>query len=650
MEARQKRRRKNSSFLAVGLALCLLAFAGLSSAQVSEYQEAPQLQALVEAGQLPPVEERLPANPLAVPVVERIGTYGGTWNTNLLGVLDSAWIARTMSPEALVMWSPDWSQILPNVAESWEASEDATEFTFYLREGIRFSDGHPFTADSIMFWYEDVIRNEELTPVAPAWLVINDQLVEVEKVDDYTVTFRFAGPHGLFLQNLANPWGAILMLLPWHHLQQYHIKYNPEGIEALVREHGASDWVELFRMMGGGLGADTETLWQNRLPTLNAWMITTPLGDGTRVVAERNPYYWKVDPEGNQLPYIDRVIYHITSDVEVQVLQVMAGDIDMTMRNVNTLRNKAVFTDNMERGNYRFFNEAPDLMNTMAIAFNLNHKDEVKREIFQNRDFRVGLSHAINRQEIIDLVYIGQGEPFQVAPRPESHFYDEEMAKQYTEYDVALANEHLDRAGYTERDAEGFRLGPDGQRISFIFEISSGRDPGWIDALELIQGYWRDVGIDMQFRDIDRSLLLTRWEAYEHDVSMWQGFGGLNVMFDTRWYFPSNPVHSAWAMAWSQWYAGTPGGEEPPEAPRRQMELYGQLRTMANPERQDELMREILQIAKEEFYTIGISLPAQGYGIVRNNFHNVPETVVSMTTRSPGQTNPSQYFIEDIAR
>jgi peptide/nickel transport system substrate-binding protein len=618
-------------------------------------REAPSLAARVQAGELPPVEERLPANPLVVDVVDSIGQYGGTWRSGLRGGQDNAWLTRILGYDYLVRWTPDWTDVIPNLAESFEASDDATEFIFRLREGTRWSDGEPFTADDMLFWYEDVLTDEEYSQTHPvaSWLTAGGEPVTVEKIDDYTVKFIFAAPNGLFIQRLATPSGADPTRYPKHYCSQFHARYNEDNLDDLIRENEATNWVNLFELKCGGVpGTPYDALWYNGdLPTLYAWDLTTPYG-GTaiQVVAERNPYYWKVDPEGRQLPYIDRLVAEIGEDVAVLVLRALNGEIDMQDRHIATLDNKAVFADNMDAGGYRFFDTIPSGMNTTIIALNLTHKDPVKREIFQNREFRVALSHAINRQEIIDVVYVGQGEPFQLSPRPTSPFYNETLAKQYTEYDPDLANEILDGI-FPDRGADGIRLGPDGAPIMFDVEVAANQ-PDRIDVLQLVTGYWEAVGIRMNVRSMDRSLLYTRKDANEHDAAVWGGDGGLDVILEPRWYFPFSG-ESLYAEAWQSWY-NNPGGigaltapEEPPAEVKRQMELYDQIKESGDAERQAELMNEILQIAQEQFYAIGISLPAPGYGIVQNSFHNVLSPHPgSWLYPNPGPINPQQFWIE----
>ena len=640
-------------FAVFGLVL-IFSLAITAAQDMSSFGEAPMLASQVEAGDLPPVDERLPSNPLVITPYDRIGDYGGEWRSAMVGGLDHIWMIRLMAYENLIRFTPDWSGVMENVAEAFSANAEATEFTFNIREGVRWSDGAPYTADDITFWYEDVLQNEDLTPTIATWLVSGGEPLAVEKIDDYTVKFTFSTPNGLFLQNLASILGCGPTSYPRHYLEPFHINYA-EDIDALIAEAGASDWVELFQSKGGVEPCfwTNTSFWQTtEVPTMHAWRLTSTYGGGSgRVVAERNPYYFKTDPEGNQLPYIDRMIFDQLEDKETLLLQVLNGDIDMMARHFNSAANRPIVYDNRESGGYNTYGIVGEDANMTALAINLTHLDPVKREIFQNKDFRIGLSHAINRQEIVDIVYLGRGKPRQIAPAPDSPFYDEEFAHQYTEYSVDLANEHLDKAGYSERDDEGYRLGPDGGRISIIVEAGDLFGRGWPDALELIQGYWEAVGIDMGIRIIDRSLLVSRKVNSEHDATIWGASGGLDVYLTPIWYFPSDPVESAYAPLWTKWYFDPETGEEPPEAAKRQMELFDQIKGTGDLDLQAELMAELLAIAKEEFYVMGINSNPGGYGIAKNYFHNVPATSTgSWKFPWPAPINTTLFFIEEGAQ
>ena len=618
--------------------------AGAAAGSVAATGEAPMLAEQVEAGTLPPLAERLPTEPVVIPVVERIGTYGGEWRSGILGGSDTAWLLRTATYDNLVRWDPEWKEVIPNLAMSWEVSDDGATYTFELREGLKWSDGKPFTANDIVFWAEDVAGNEELSPSGqPGWMKVNGEPAKVTAAGDYTVVFTFAGPNGLFLQRLATPDGKGMVDVQAEYAKQFHTQYN-DKVADLASEASLPSWVELFqnKVTGGPGGVNART--QNPdLPTLAAWRFTNSISQAQQLIGERNPYYWKVDPEGNQLPYIDRVVYPLVEDAQVLTLKALSGEVDMMDRHIATNVNKAVFTDNQEKGNYHFFETVPADMNTAVIALNLTHKDPVKREIFNNQLFRQALSVAINRQDIIDLIYVGQGEPHQPSPRPESEFYNEEMAKQFTEYDPEQAKKWLDEAGYMEVD--GKRMGPDGKPIAFGVEVASGvGDRG--DLMELVVGYWQAIGIDAQLVLEERSLFYDRKELNEHDANVWGGDGGLDVILEPRWYFPFSG-ESNYAIAWQNWFNNPEGelSEEPPPAVKEQMDLYNQLKAEPDTAKQAELMKQILQIAQENFYVMGISLPLEGYGIVKNDFHNVPEKMFgAWLYPHPGPVNPQQFF------
>jgi peptide/nickel transport system substrate-binding protein len=605
--------------------------------------EAPTLAALVESGDLPPVEERLPLEPVVVTAHESLGQYGGTWRTVTQGPGDEVWFQRTIGYEPIVRWIPEWTgapgdaEVIPNIAESYDVNADGTVYTFHLREGMRWSDGEPVTTADVQLYY-DLVGDPEIVgsvdgisdaPLKSA----SGELAALEIGDDYTFTLTFAEPSGVFVPSLAE---GTSFMVPRHYLEQFLPDYNAD-LDALVEAEGFTTWAEL-------LAAKYDPWTNPELPVLNPWVVTEPLGAGTAVVAERNPYYWKVDTEGNQLPYIDTVRYTVMNEPEVMLAAAIQGDIDMHVRHFNTAVNKPVLAQAREEANFDFFNLIPGLANELVVMLNLTHQDPVMREIFNNLDFRIGLSHAINREEIVNTVYQRQGTPSQVSPQPESPFYSEELSTQYTEYDLDLANEALDRAGYSERDAQGRRLGPDGQPISFT--VDNPGQPGFDDSLALISGYWAEVGITMTPNSMDRSLYEERRGANIPDAGVWLAGGGTDVVQNPFWYLPVSN-RSDYAQLWATWYTtGGADGEAPPEATQRQMELYDEVRATFDPDRQAELMTQILEISAEQFYHIGTVLPASGYGIVSNDFHNVPELIPdSYRVNTPALANPEQFYI-----
>ncbi len=603
--------------------IAALALSMALPAWAADYTQAPVLDERVAAGELPPVDERLPESPLVFETVESIGEYGGTLRRAILGGGDQHNIVRVIGHENLVRWSVDWTEIKPNIAESWDVSEDATTFTFHLREGMRWSDGEPFTADDIMFWYE-VFMDERLTPSKHAIYVGPEGPVKVSKIDDYTVEFKFDEPNGLFIPNLAYGFGYYPVNYPKHYLSQFHADYNPEGIQALIdAEPAADDWVSLFMLKAGAM--HTPAFWQNPdRPTLHPWKLKNAYGSSDRLVAERNPYFWKVDAEGQQLPYFDRITWDQVEDPETILLKAFNGEIDYMNRHLGRPANRAVLTDNAERGKYHFFDTNDLPSNGAILMLNLNNPDLVKNEVVNTKDFRIGLSYAVNRQEIIDLIYLGSGRPAQTAPQPVSPLYNERMAKQFTEYDPDKANEYLDKV-LPEKDDEGFRLGPDGERFSLVFMVADVFGAQFPDVMELVSIYAADVGLDIQIRMSDRSRLQELASSAQHDAYIWNCAGGQSDAYTSpECYLPfGSAVY--WAPEWARWGVDHNTGIEPPENIKALFDQYDLVKSAPDADTRKAEMEKLLDMSADAFLTIGLVQSDPAFGVARNNVRNVPD-------------------------
>lgn len=313
--------------------------------------QAPMLAELVRQGELPPVGRRLPEEPLVVEPVEEIGVYGGEWRTLSPGPDTDYPQLITMAYENLVRWQPaakafQLDEIIPNIAASFDFDNSGREYTFTLRPGLRWSDGEPFTADDIVFWYEDVLLDSDITPAMPSWLGIGSDALRVDRVDEHTVRFVFSKANGLFLHNLASPQGGTVTNHPAHYLKRFHKKYNPD-VERESADAGLDRWADLFLQKA--------SWFENaERPVLFAWQLTnTPGAAGDRVVAERNPFYWKVDPRGRQLPYIDRISYTMVEEIDTMVLKATAGEVGMQNWLLDRLQDKPIYFQNREGGDYR---------------------------------------------------------------------------------------------------------------------------------------------------------------------------------------------------------------------------------------------------------------------------------------------------------
>lgn len=609
----------------------------------SEYyfNEPPEITEVVKNGLLPPVNQRLPKNPKLIQPDNTIGKYGGTWEIPIRASKNKGALVIVTGYENLVCWDPEWTKVIPNIAQSWSVNEDSTVYTFTLREGMKWSDGELFTADDILFYFE-VVSNKEINRQGlDKWWIVDGSPVVVEKIDDYNISFTFKSSYGLFLQKLATTAGSRLTSMPKHYLEQFLLEINPD-VSINYKENGYNSWQDqLFTK------ADFS---QNiELPTLHAWLLEDTYYPLTtdKIIAKRNPYYWKIDTDFNQLPYIDTLEFIVCKDQADVDNRTIAGEFQMSLHDLPESASP-VLKEMVEKGEFNLFFKTPSIMNSMTIEFNWNHEDPIKREMFQDKEFRIALSHAINRELIIKDIYGGNGEPYQLAPRPESPLYNEELAKQYTAYDPELAQEILEKNGYSI-NKNGKRVGLDGKPISINIVVADLFGKNWPIAVEYIKRDWALIGIDLTIELSDWQGLDAQRNNGTHDLLVWQGSGGLEVKIIPDYYLPYNS-ESGYAMKWMWWSQGGHypfPSEEPPALVKQQMSYFDQLKSTADIDKQNSLMSEILKISTQQFYALGISLPGKSYGITASNFRNVPVLMPqSWAYPTPAPTNPCQYYFE----
>lgn len=626
-----------------GAALALLA--GGAWAQTAT-GESPVLTSMVEAGTLPPVAERVGSEPRVLDVVDEIGTYGGTHRAALVGGNDRNMLLKFTGYEPLMAWDRAWTgAVIPNVAKAVEASDDATSFTFTLREGMKWSNGTPFTAEDVAFMVNDVVADDTLYPAKPSWMTVNGELPTATVESPTRVRIDFPAPNGLFLKNVATPFGTKLVLMSRDYCGQFMPSIN-DGAEALAQEAGAADWAEHVTNMCG-VGEENIERWRNpEMPTLNAFMIEEPYESGsTQVTFVRNPYYWKIDAEGNQLPYMDAARFSINADKQTALLAAVAGETTFQQRHIASTDNLPVLAAATQTAGIAIVDQIQERGSDVSIAFNLSHPDPVKRDIYDDLTFRAAMSHAIDRQAIIDSLYLGLGTPTQPGPPETSAYYNEQMETQYLAYDVDTANRMLDELGYDERGSDGFRLGPDGQTITFNIQAVTALD-GYTDIAELLSQYWQAVGVDARVQAMDRTRFYEVKNANEHDVVLWGGGGnGPEGLLDPRYYMVFSS-ESNFGVGWYQWIESDgANGVEPPAWVMEQRATYDAITATADDAEQTRLFNEIMQIAADEFMVMGISTPPKQYAIRSANLANVAEgTAVSWIYPNPGPANPEQWF------
>jgi len=597
--------------------------------KIEKYNESPTLRAKVAAGELPPVEERLPEEPLVVNPYEEVGEYGGVvhvWTSSPTWMGTSAWelcvrepLLRCEVPTNLR--GPRPRPNVPNVAKGWKLSKDFKTITLYLRKGLKWSDGEPFTADDIVFWYEDVLKNKDLTPTIPRRWTIGGKLWELKKIDDYTIRLDFAVPNPWVLYLLAT-WGPEEMCrYPKHYMKKFHIKYNPKANE-LAKKKGFTYWYELF---------EKEKAWETVVdrPTLSNFVLKEKTT--TRLVYERNPYYWKVDIEGNQLPYFDAVRVEIVSDPEMGQTKIVTGKVDFAADTF--IANYPLYMENAKKGDYRVLQSLSANRGTQGcIAVNQTYKkDLVLRDIFRDKRFRQALSLAIDREEINDLIFFGKGVPRAETVMPNSMFYEPEFAKAYAEYNPEKANALLDEMGLKWDKNHQYRLRPDGKRLSVIVDVIVGTEEGVdrISIMEMVKKYWRAIGIDARIKPESNELFDTRVTGNEHQIMIRGGCSSSDdnfIVAPHHFVLWNNWAEGSFGPLWVEWYLSEgEKGEKPPEELIRVTKEFEKLRVSGDREEIISLGKDILRSNAENVWTIGTVGLFPVPIIARNNLRNIPE-------------------------
>lgn len=598
--------------LALALALC----AGPAWAN---YVEPPALAAEVAAGRLPPLEKRLPETPLVTRVARADwtpGRHGGelrllsgrTQDTRLLSVYGYARLIGYDGALALV----------PDILESFRVENDRV-FVFNLRRGHRWSDGAPFTAEDFRFWWEDVANNAELAPQGlPKALLADDKPPRVSFPDATTVVFEWDAPNPAFVPALAGP-APLYIYRPAHYLKTLHARYaDPERLREAVRRANARNWAQLFNRLDKLDRNDNPDL-----PTLDPWVVRTR-APSERFVFDRNPYYHRVDPQGRQLPYIDRAILNI-ADGKILAAKTGAGEADLQARNVNfshyTFLRQAGKRNDFDTRLWR-----PARGAHVALYPNLNANDPVWRGLFRDVRLRRALSLAIDRREINMVVYFGLAIEGANTVLPQSPLYERHLRENWHRFDLAAANRLLDEIGLVRRDARGVRLLPDGRPMEIVVE-TAGEDAEQTDVLELIHDTWLKAGVKLYSRPQQRTILRNRAASGETRMAVWSGIenGLASADFAPDEFAPVEQV----ALQWPKWglhfETGGQRGEpvDMPEA-RELLDLAAAWADAPGRAARAEIWRRLLANHAENVWTIGIVAGVPQPIVVTNRLRNVP--------------------------
>jgi peptide/nickel transport system substrate-binding protein len=477
-----------------------------------KYKESPMLAALVAAGDLPPVDERLPEDVRLVPVLDSIGQYGGTVICGDLTMNLFAGDAQRMSDYPnLLRISKDGTQALPHVLKDWKMSDDKTAVTCFMRKGMKWSDGEPLTTADIKFFYEDVLLNTEITPLTPKWFRPGGELMKLDILDDYTYKLTFKQPHPRFVMVCMahrEGWGDHNTFVPSHYLKQFHIKYNDKAGD-LAKAAGFDFWYQNFLKQNNRM--------QNiDRPRVEAFM---PVRDTPQMsFLERNPFYAAVDPEGNQLPYVDKVDMDRCADVAVLDAKVTGGNYDYAAFWLRILY-YSTYAEGAATSNARMIQWQSGKGSDIVYNTNMNWTEEEWRLVFSDDRFRQALSLSVNRADINNVIYFGNASETQMTVVAASRHYKPEYASAYAELNVDKANALLDDMGLEWNAAHNHRIWPVSKTDMIIsWDLVEQEGPKGPVA-ELVTEYWKAIGIEVQWKSITRNLLSQKIQANEEPMT-----------------------------------------------------------------------------------------------------------------------------------
>ncbi|MFT6772668.1 MAG: peptide/nickel transport system substrate-binding protein [Paracoccaceae bacterium] len=582
-------------------------------------QESASLKPAVASGALPPVAERATAEPLIVDLAAHgrmAGHQGGVLHTIFTRAKDIRYMV-VYGYARLVGFDSDYN-LTPDILRAVDV-EGARRFTLHLRKGHRWSDGHPFTTEDFRYWWEDVANNPMLSPSGPPELMVSGGVpATVTLVDETTLVIEWPTPNPRFLPALAAARPPFIYR-PAHYLKQFHADYTDKAtLEPRLAATKSRNWAQLHNKIDEMYNFDNPAL-----PTLQPWVNVTDK-NGQRYVLERNPYYHRFDTAGVQLPYIDTVDVAIAASGLV-ASKVTLGESDLQVRSLG-FSDAPVLKKGEKTGGYDVHIWQNGTASEIALFPNLNYTDPGFRALFRETDFRRALSLGIDRHAINKSLYYGLAKERAMAPLDRSPFYDEALSKAWAAYDPKRASAMLDALGLDKRDGDGIRLLPDGRRLEIVVE-SAGERGIESDAMELVAESWRDIGVKLIYRPVDRDIL--RNSAYQ-GASMMPVWFGWNNGLPTPEAPPSElaPVDQA-NFSWPIWgqHFQTKGaaGEVPDmEDPRRLLELFNAWGDASDDAGRADAWRKMLAIHADQIYGIGLVSGAPQPVVVSKRLRNVP--------------------------
>ncbi|MFW8633686.1 ABC transporter substrate-binding protein [Cribrihabitans pelagius] len=626
------------------LAACCLAPLA-AAAQSPEPQESSFWATEVKAGYMPPVEKRLPEVPLVVDLAAKgreFGVQGGTLNTM---------VTRSKDIRQMVVYGyarlagyDEGFQLKPDILLDFE-NENNRRYTLKLRPGHRWSDGSPFTSADFEYWWKDVANNPLLSPVGPPdFMHVNGKLPQASFPDAATVIYEWEDPNPGFLHLLAQARPPFIYR-PSAYLKQFHADYAaPETLAEEVEYTRVKSWAALHNKYDNMYKFDNHAL-----PTLQPWINASP-GKRIRHNFVRNPYFHRIDSRGVQLPYIDTVEMEIVAPGLVAAKS-NAGETDLQARGLGFRDIPILRKGEKDGAGYTTYLWKSGAASQIAIYPNLNSNDPVWRALLRDVRVRRALSLAINRKAINRALYFDLAEPGAMTVLEQSALFDPALRDAWASFDPEQANRLLDEAGLAERDAYGIRRLPDGRKMELIIETAGEREEVE-NALQIITDDWRDVGVKLVMRPLDRDILRNRVFSGTTMASAWYGWdNGLPQAYTSPIYLaPTDQVFLSWPK-WGQYYqTGGAAGEPPDMEPAQElMRLNEEWNNATTDEARAAVWRQMLEIHADQVYAIGIVAAAPQPVVVSNRLRNVPKE--GLWAWDPGAHfgiyRPDEFFFED---
>jgi len=640
--------------------------------------EPPLLADLVKSGKLPPVDQRLPETPMVVGGRNEVGVYGG--EVRMIH-FDPVWCVSTYdwNAERLLHYSDiDLRTIVPNIFESWDASPDGTTYTFKMRKGMKWSDGQPVTSEDVRYFIEDVWFKTELN-AAPMWQIRfdgadNSHPAKLDVVDNFTFKLTYAAPFGALPAHLTRweigNWPSILG--PSHYYKLYHKKYvDAAKLDQMVKDAKLDTWVQLYNQRCGpsqwGLGYWQMPDWMkdSPYPTLSPWVLKDMPGSGLFTM-ERNAYYWKVDLQGQQLPYIDNMRFDYITTTDAAKLKLTQNELDaMGMHDV-TMADYPFYQQNLAKGNFQVGDYIAcmtdrDVLFPQHVIFGEDAKtrDTAMEEIVNHPNFVKALSMAIDRDEINQSLFYGTARMGQLSPMPSSKYYKEAYGTAWAQFDKAQANQLLDDMGLDKKNSAGIRLRKDGKPLTYLIEQGGLRvGPLTAKVCEMTAAFWRDVGIDTSVKEVDSSLLDQRLTNGQVQCTVWHADRSTDLLLplEMRWYIPTDSGQGGASSIWAKWHNAVDktaaGLVEPPDQIKKYYDLFAQMTSTTDENERVKFGQQIFDGLAETPLSIGLILEGKCPSIFNKNMRNLPrpKATIGWDTYGNSTYHPEAFFYVDGKR